>query len=97
LIDKLVGMNCYDNKVIRLAKNNNYHFATKVVLLLIRLKIRFYQTLFIPYSFNKTTLVADRYVPTTATLLPHYLITLLTYNPQFHYIHKIISYGKNSM
>jgi len=78
-------MNCYNNKVIRLAKNNDYDFATKVVLLLIRLKIRLCQTLFIPYSFNKTTLVADRYNPIYQTLLPYFCIFKYKYNPPYHY------------
>jgi len=53
-------------------ENNNYHLATKVVLLLIRLKIKFYITLFKPYFINKTTLVvANR---NTHHVKPYYLI-----------------------
>jgi len=51
--------------------NNNYHIATKVVLLFIRLKIRFFDTSFLPYFANKTTLVAD-YMPSYSK--PYYLI-----------------------
>ena len=66
-------MNLNKNKVIRLMNNNNYHIATKVVLLFIRLKIRFFSTSFIPYSINKTTLVAtDRL---TFYSKPDYLIS----------------------
>ena len=78
-------MNCYNNKVIRLAKNNDYDFATKVVLLLIRLKIRLCQTLFNPYFFNKTTLVADKYNPIYQTLLPYSHIFKYKYIPPYHY------------
>jgi len=37
----------------------NYHIATKVVLLFIRLEIRFFSTSFILYFRNKTTLVVS--------------------------------------
>ena len=60
------------NKVIRLVKYYNYHLATKVVLLLIRLKIRFSSTLFIPYFTNKTTSVAQQDIFSFPR--PHYLI-----------------------
>jgi len=62
-------MDSYENKVIRLTENNNYHPATKVVLLLIRLKIRFLPTLFIPYFSNKTTLVATNYIFSSRNLI----------------------------
>jgi len=74
----------YNNKVIRLAKNNNYHFATKVVLLLIRLKIRFSKTLLTPYLFNKTTLVAHGYNPIFQTLLPYFQIFKYRYSVEYY-------------
>jgi len=49
----------------------NYHIATKVVLLFIRLKIRFFSTSFILYFINKTTLVA---VSMPFYSKPYYLI-----------------------
>ena len=63
--------NSFTNKVIRLLKINNQYLATKVVLLFIRLKIRFFITLLLPYFTNKTTLLANGY---GFIYQPYYLI-----------------------
>ena len=65
-------MNLYENKVMRLAGNNHCHPATEVVLLLMRLKMRFFATLFSPYFTNKTTLVALKHNCSPPTLLPYF-------------------------